>query len=398
MTEWNAEITVVGGAGHVGLPLALAFADIGRRVLIHDIDDKALKTIAGGRLPFVEYGGQALLDKALGEDKLRFSASVDDVPAGGVMVVTIGTPIDEFLNPEYEAVSECIDNLLSKMTDDCLVILRSTVFPGTTDWLHRHLRTRGKSPKLAFCPERVVQGHATQELRKVPQIVSGTTPEAEDEAAELFAGIGPAIVRLTPQEAEFAKLFSNTYRYIHFAVTNELYMIAENAGVDYHRVLDGMTQDYPRAQYIPRPGFAAGPCLFKDTMQLSAFANNRFGLGHAAMLVNEGLVLYVVDEARRKYPLAEMTVGLLGMAFKADVDDTRASLSYKMKNALKAHAKEVLTTDPHVTSDAEIKPLDEVIAKSDLLVLCTPHGAYKDLDVGETPLIDIWRYIGSGRI
>ena len=398
MNDWDAEITIVGGAGHVGLPLALAFTDIGRRVLIHDIDALALEAIAEGQLPFVEYGGQPLLEKALREDRLRISAAVDDVPAGGIMVVTIGTPIDEFLNPEYEAVSACIDNLLPKMTDDCLVVLRSTVFPGTTDWLHRYVRTRGKSPKLAFCPERVVQGQATKELREVPQIVSGTTPEAEVEAGDLFAGIGPKIVRLAPLEAEFAKLFSNTYRYIHFAVTNELYMIAEQAGVDYHRVLDGMTQDYPRAKDIPRPGFAAGPCLFKDTMQLSAFANNRFGLGHAAMLVNEGLVLYVVDEARRKYSLGDMTVGLLGMAFKADVDDTRASLSYKMKNALKAHAKEVLTTDPHVTSDPEIRPLGEVLAKCDFLVLCTPHSAYKDLDVGETPLIDIWRYIGSGRI
>ena len=398
MNKGDAEITVVGGAGHVGLPLALAFADTGRRVLIHDIDGTALETIAGGRLPFIEYGGQPLLEKALREDRLRFSPAVDDVPAGGIIVITIGTPVDEYFNPEYGAVSACVDNLLPKMTDDCLVVLRSTVFPGTTEWLHRYLHTRGKSPKLAFCPERVVQGHATRELREVPQIVSGMTPEAADEAAELFAGIGPEIVRLAPLEAEFAKLFTNTYRYIHFAVTNELYMIAERAGVDYHRVLDGMTQDYPRAKDIPRPGFAAGPCLFKDTMQLSAFANNRFALGHAAMLVNEGLVLYIVDEARRKYPLADMTVGLLGMAFKADVDDTRASLSYKMKNALKAHAKEILTTDPHVTTDPEIRPLDEVLARSDLLVLCTPHAAYKDLDVGETPMVDVWRYIGSGRV
>ena len=134
-----------------------------------------------------------------------------------------------------------------------------------------------------------------------------------------------------------------------------------------------------------------------DGMTAPAAVDKTIG-GTDAMLVNEGLVLYVVDEANRKYPLADMTVGLLGMAFKADVDDTRASLSYKMKNALKAHAKEVLTTDPHVTSDAEIKPLDEVLAKNDLLVLCTPHGAYKDLDVGETPLIDIWRYICSRRV
>ena len=393
------DITVVGGAGHVGLPLALAFAATGRRVLIHDINEKALEVIKAGRLPFVEHGAEPLLGKALEEGRLTFSADLASVPEGGVIVVTIGTPIDEFLNPEYKAVAGCVDQLLPKLSDDCLVVLRSTVYPGTTDWLDRYLRARGRRPKVAFCPERVVQGHATRELREVPQIVSGTTPEAEDEAARLFASIGPKIVRLTPLEAEFAKLFSNAYRYIHFAVTNELFMLADAAGVDYHRVLDGMTQDYPRAAFIPRPGFAAGPCLFKDTMQLAAFANNSFGLGHAAMLVNEGLVLYVVDRMRKSHPrLGEMTVGLLGMAFKADVDDTRASLSYKMKNALKAHARVVLTTDPLVTGDADILPLEDVIQRSDILVLCTPHSAYKGLDVRGKPLIDIWRYVGSGRL
>ena len=394
----GVEITIIGGAGHVGLPLALAFTESGRRVLVHDTDQAALERIAGGALPFVEHDAGPRLEKALKEDRLAVSSSLEDVPAGGTVVITIGTPVDEFLNPEFQAVAVCVDGLLPKLTDTSLVVLRSTVYPGTTDWLDRYLRRRGRNPLLAFCPERVVQGFATRELGKVPQIVSGTTPEAGDAAARLFTGIGPRIVRLAPLEAEFAKLFSNAYRYIHFAVTNELFMIADAAGVDYHRVLDGMTEDYPRARYIPRPGFAAGPCLFKDTMQLAAFANNRFGLGHAAMLVNEGLVLYVVDRIRKKYPLDDMTVGLLGMAFKADVDDTRASLSYKMKNALKTYAKEVLTTDPLVTADSEIKPLDEVLRESDLLILSTPHAAYAGLDVGDKPLVDIWRYVGSGTL
>ena len=279
-----------------------------------------------------------------------------------------------------------------------MLVLCSTVFPGTTGWLHRYLEEAGKKVKVAFCPERAVQGHSIHELRTTPQIVSGTTPEALAAARDLFSMVAPEIIELEPMEAEFAKLFNNSYRYIQFAITNQFYMIANSAGVNYHRVLEGMTRHYPRAQDIPGPGFTAGPCLFKDTMQLAAVARNQFDLGHAATLVNEGLVLYLIEEMRKKYELHEMTVGLLGMAFKADSDDTRASLSYKMKNALAVYAKEILTTDPMVSTDPDLLPQEEVLERSDILVLCLPHSAYKDLDLKGKPLVDVWAYLGDGSL
>ena len=150
--------------------------------------------------------------------------------------------------------------------------------------------------------------------------MSGITPEAEDGAAELFSLIAPEVVRLSPVEAELAKLFSNAYRYIQFAVANQFYLISNAAGVDYYRVLDGMKKNYPRAD-MPRAGFAAGPCLFKDTMQLAAFYRNQFSLGHAAMLVNESMPQFIVDKLEARYKLSELTVGVLGMAFKANIDD-----------------------------------------------------------------------------
>jgi UDP-N-acetyl-D-mannosaminuronic acid dehydrogenase len=394
----DIDVTIIGGAGHVGLPLALAFAETGMKVLIQDLNEVGMRTIASGVLPFTEYGAEPLLKDALAKKRLAFSTKTEDIPIGGTLVITIGTPVDEFLNPVYDAVIDCMEALLPQITDSTLLVLRSTVYPGTTDWLDRYLRGRGKKPLIAFCPERVVQGYASQEIHEVPQIVSGTSPQAVERARALFAPLNDKLVTMIPKEAEFAKLFSNAYRYIHFAIANELYMIATSAGVDYHRIMDGMTQDYPRAKSIPRPGFTAGPCLFKDTMQLAAFSKNQFGLGHAAMLVNEGLVLYVVDAIRRNHKIEDMTVGILGMAFKADIDDTRASLSYKMKNTLKMHAKKVLTTDPFVTTDEELRPVDEVLRESDLLVLCTPHTDYKGLDLGNKPVIDIWRFIGDGQL
>src|SRR5258708_4943033 len=372
------ELTVVGGAGHVGIPLALSFANRGLHVMINDLNEQALTKLRSGVVPFTEHGAEALLRQALENGRLSFSSSSSEIPSTGAVILTIGTPVDEFLNPLLKVVKACIDDLLPRMADGQLLILRSTVYPGTTDWVAGYIRQHGRNVPVAFCPERVVQGFGIEELSSMPQIVSGCTPEAEDAAAALFGLIAPEIVRVKPIEAEFAKIFSNAYRYIEFAATNQFYMIARSAGADYNTILDAMKRNYPRAAKIPGAGFAAGPCQFKDTMQLAAFARNHFALGHSAMLVNEGLVLYVVDEVRRLYDLSQKVVGLLGMAFKPDVDDIRASLSYKLKRALTMHAEKVLTTDPLVQCDPDLLPVEEVIERSDVLILATPHTVYKE--------------------
>jgi UDP-N-acetyl-D-mannosaminuronic acid dehydrogenase len=388
----EADICIVGGAGHVGLPLALVLASKGHRVRIYDVNEQALAKIRDGVMPFAEADAEPLLHRVLSEGRLSFSSSADCIADVATVVVTIGTPIDEFLNPEVRIIKKWADQSLPYLTDGQLLILRSTVYPGTTQWLEKYLTNGGKSVLLAYCPERIVQGFAVRELQTLPQIISGTTPEAEEAVAAVFASFAPQVVRLAPLEAEFAKLFANSYRYIEFAIANQFYTIAHSAGVDYNKVLDGLQANYPRGRGIPRAGFTAGPCLVKDTMQLAAFSQNQFPLGHAAMLVNEGLVLYLVDDLKRKYPLSEMVVGLLGMAFKADCDDTRSSLSYKLKKLLKLVTADVLTTDPHVTTDSEILPADEVIEQSDLLILCTPHTAYRDLDTRNKPVIDVWGF------
>ena len=397
-TVENADITVVGGAGHVGIPLVLALAEAGMRVNINDLNQANLDTLQAGRLPFIEDGAERALAKALGAKRLVFTNLPDRVSTPGPVIITIGTPIDEFLNPVRRVVQACVDALLPRLADGQLVVLRSTVFPGTTDWLAAYLETQGRKMKVAFCPERVVQGFGLKELRAMPQIVSGCTPEAERGAIDLFERITPEVVVVSPLEAEFAKLFSNAYRYIEFAATNEFYLVAKSAGVDYQRVLTAMKHNYPRLKSMPRPGFAAGPCLVKDTMQLSAFARNQFGLGHAALLINEGLVLHVIDDLKRRFDLAKTTVGLLGMAFKAESDDTRASLSYKFKNVLTGQARAVLTTDPFVTTDPQLLPLAEVIERSDLLILCAPHAAYRTADFKGKPVVDVWGELQGANI
>jgi UDP-N-acetyl-D-mannosaminuronic acid dehydrogenase len=394
----QCDITVVGGAGHAGIPLVLALAEAGFRVNVNDTNRASIDMLRAGCLPFIEYGAEATLKRALLDRRLVFTRSPDRVSKGGPVIITIGTPIDEFLNPVRKVVQDCIDDVLPFLADGQVVVLRSTVFPGTTDWLASYLQSRGRDLLVAFCPERTVQGAGLKELHELPQIVSGTTPEAERAVVELFGRITPEVVVLSPIEAEFAKLFTNSYRYIEFAVTNEFYLIAKSVGVDYQRVLKAMKHHYPRLSALPPPGFAAGPCLVKDTMQLNAFARNQFALGHAALLINEGLVLRVVDDLKRRYDLVNSTVGLLGMAFKAESDDTRASLSYKFKKVLSVQTRAVLTTDPFVTTDPELRPLDEVIANSDLMILCAPHAAYRDADYRGKPIFDLWGHLQGHNI
>ena len=375
MRDFQYDMCVVGGAGHIGLPFALVYADKGLKVAIYDTSRTALDIIGGGVVPFMESGADELLRRALSSGSLALCDDPSVVALSKTVVITIGTPVDDFLNPEFKGIRTLFEALLSYLGDDQLIVLRSTFYPGTTDWLAGWLRVRAKAPMISFCPERVVQGRAIEEILDLPQIVSGTSPEALAAAVEFFRILGVEIVELSPMEAEFAKLFSNAYRYITFAIANQFYMITTSAGVDYSRVLQGVKYHYPRLEGLSGAGFAAGPCLFKDTMQLNAFAKNQFFLGQAAVDVNEGLVNFIAERMEAKYDLKAMTVGLLGMSFKADNDDIRASLSYKMK-----------------------KPLEDVLEASDVLILCVPHRQYRGLNTRGKPIIDVWAQLGKGTL
>jgi UDP-N-acetyl-D-mannosaminuronic acid dehydrogenase len=188
---------------------------------------------------------------------------------------------------------------------------------------------------------------------------------------------------------------TNAWRYVQFATVNQFYMLATGHGVDFDRILHGCRHNYPRMQWLPGPGFAAGPCLLKDTMQLAAFSRNSFPLGHSAMLVNEGLPARMVELAKRDQDLSGRVVGVLGMAFKAESDDSRDSLSYKLRNLLALEARRVLCTDPFVR-DPSLVPLDRVLAEADVLFLATPHRAYRSLRIPEGKVVyDVWNCVAS---
>ncbi|WP_405094917.1 nucleotide sugar dehydrogenase [Micromonospora sp. NBC_01412] len=390
----TVDVCVVGGCGRVGLPLGIALASRGLSVVLYDIDAAAVDRVNSGALPFAEEGAAELLTSALAAGRLRASTEATSVGLADTLVVVVGTPVDEHLNPDLSAVPRALERCAEHLHDGQLVVLRSTVYPGVTALTEKLLASRGLTVDVAFCPERIAEGRAMTELFTLPQIVAARTPQAMERAERLFRRLTDSIVALEPEEAELAKLFTNTWRYVKFATANQFWMMANDFGLDFARIRHAVAFDYPRAADLPMPGFAAGPCLLKDTMQLAAFNRNNFVLGHSAMLINEGLPLYLVSRLEDRFDLATMTVGILGMAFKGGSDDTRSSLAYKLRKILTLKAGETLCTDPYVVDDRLI-PLDEVLRRADLLVIAAPHADYADLDTDQ-PLIDMWGLTGRG--
>ncbi|ORW91918.1 nucleotide sugar dehydrogenase [Mycobacterium sp. IEC1808] len=386
----DQRICIIGGAGHVGLPLALVLADEGFHVDILDTNASALKTIMAGRMPFVENGAQDLLKRLLPTG--RISATTDSwaVRNSDIVICVVGTPVDEYLTPQAHTFFRIIDEISPYFHDGQTLVLRSTVYPGLSRRVHDLFAERGIGVHVTFCPERIAQGHSIRELRIIPQIISGFDAEGRRIVRELFSRITSEIIEVEPQEAELAKLFCNAYRYIQFAVANQFYLLSREAGLDFGRVHHAATYQNGRVDSLPTAGLAAGPCLLKDTMQLAAFSNNNFMLGHAAMLINEGQPQFIVNMLKRRVDLRDKTVGLLGMTFKADCDDTRDSLSFKLRHLLMLEAKKVMLHDPFLDGP-DYYALDAVLGRADVIVVGVPHSIYRGLKIPRDKIVeDVW--------
>jgi len=391
------DVCIIGGCGHVGLPFGMALADQGKKVALYDINETSINKVNSGELPFLENNAEPVLKKVTKSKMLQATNDPSVIGQSKAVVMVIGTPVDEHLNPRVHDIFKAIKEVEQYLNDDQLLIMRSTLYPGVTDKVRAYLERIGRKTLVAFCPERIVEGHALTELYELPQIVAGCTPEATKRASELFGVLTKKIKVVKPMEAELAKLMTNTWRYINFAISNQFYMMATRHDLDFYSIYEAMTEDYPRLKAFAKAGLAAGPCLFKDTMQLSAFDSNNFFLGHSAMLINEGLPGFVVEQMKKKYDLSTMTVGLLGMAFKANNDDPRESLSYKLKKRLEFEAKEVLCHDPYI-KDPRFVSLADIHKKADIIVIGTTHKDYATEDWGNKPVVDMWNYYGKGGV
>ena len=387
-------ISIIGGAGHVGFPLGLIFSSKGFKVSLIDNDLEKINKINVSKVPFLEENSQKLLNSMIRKKRIFATNQLIEVLKSKYIIVCIGTPINKQLNPSLRSFISFFYRLRKFLKKNQIVIIRSSIYPGICDKIYKIIGNKCKN--LSYCPERIVQGKSIIELPKLPQLVSGKSKKAIAESGRLFRKVCKKIIYTEVIEAELIKLFSNAYRYIHFSISNQFYMICQNQDINFFKIRDIMRDGYIRNANIPASGFTAGPCLLKDTMQLSSFYNHKFLLGHSALSINEGIPKFIINKLNTKYNLKKKTVGVLGLAFKSETDDIRDSLAIKLLKLLKSKKIKTLQSDEYYKNKDNIDKRD-LIKKSDIIILSTPHQAYKKLKIGKNKiLIDVWGLIDKG--
>jgi len=381
-------VCIVGGAGHIGTPLGLALSSKGYNVILIDKNKENIKKINHGIMPFIEKGCVKLLKKMISKRKIFATPDLSEVKGCKYIIVCLGTPVNKRFEPNLKNFINFFYNLKKYLSSNHIVIIRSSIYPGVCNKIFNIIKGRCKN--LSYCPERIAQGKSLKELPKISQIIAGKNTKSKLESGKIFKKVCKKIIYTKIIEAELIKLFSNAYRYINFSISNQFYMICKNQNLDFFKIRKIMRDDYKRNENIPMAGFTAGPCLLKDTIQLSSFYNHKFSLGLTAMSINESLPKFLIKELNKKYDLKKKTVGVLGLSFKAENDDIRDSLSIKLLKHLKSKKIRTLQSDEYYKDKNNIDK-NLLVKKSDIIIISTPHRAYKNLKINKKKvLIDIW--------
>jgi UDP-N-acetyl-D-mannosaminuronic acid dehydrogenase len=401
-------ISVIG-LGRVGLPLALSFAGRGLSVLGVDHDTAILDSIRAGRMPFQEAGTQELLDRVLQSGRLSLTDRAGDAAQADDIVLTIGTPSFSHVESDLRQVRAAVDDLLPLLRPGHALILRSTIAPGTTEFVAGYLEKRrdlrvGEDVFVAHAPERIAAGRFLQEITTLPCIIGGVGDASTERAAEVFSVFGAPIVKTTPVQAELAKIWTNILRYATFALPNLLMMDCESYGANVFEVIDLINHDYPRGG-IAMPGMTAGTCLRKD-FAFSEERSNSPGMLLAVSRVNEAVPLFLVEGIKRRIgSLASRKVAVLGLTFKRDTDDERDSLSPKLIRLLERELADVAVCDPHAPSPTQ--PLTEAVHDADVVIVATNHSEFEQPDTfaeiskrasADCLLVDPWNAFGTAQV
>jgi UDP-N-acetyl-D-mannosaminuronic acid dehydrogenase len=397
------------GLGRVGLPLALCFADRGLRVLGIDHDQTILESLRAGRMPFNEAGTQELLDRVLQSGRLELTDRAADAAQAQDIVLTIGTPSFSHVESDLRQVRAAVDDLLPLLRPGHSLVLRSTIAPGTTEYVAGYIEKRrslrvGEDVFVAHAPERIAAGRFLEEISSLPCIIGGVGETSTERAASLFGVFGAPIVRTTPVQAELAKIWTNILRYATFALPNLLMMDCEMYGANVFDVIELINHDYPRGG-IAMPGMTAGTCLRKDF----AFSEERShapGMLLAVSRVNEGVPLFLVEGVKRRMgSLGSRKIAVLGLTFKRDTDDERDSLSPKLIRLLERELADVAVSDPHAATPTQ--PLHEAVRDADVIIVATNHSAYESPETlreilavaaEQCLLVDPWNSLGTGQV
>ena len=384
-------VCVIGGAGHVGAPLGLALSSKGYNVILIDKNTKNIKKINHGKMPFKEEGCAELLKKMIKKKKIFATNKLDETKKCKYIIVCLGTPVNNKFNPNLKNFIIFFYNLRKYLNKNHIIIIRSSIYPGICNKVFNIIKNYCKN--LSYCPERIAQGKSLIELPQLSQIVSGKNIKAKLESGRIFKKVCKKIIYTKIIEAELIKLFSNAYRYINFSISNQFYMMCKNQNLDFFKIRNLMRDNYKRNTNMPTAGFTAGPCLLKDTMQLSSFYNHKFLLCREAMSINEGLPKFIVRKLGEKYNLRKNIVGVLGLSFKSENDDIRDSLSIKLLKYLKSKKIRTLQSDEYYKDKNNIDK-NTLVKKSDIIIIATPHKAYRNLRINRNKkLVDIWGLI-----
>jgi UDP-N-acetyl-D-mannosaminuronic acid dehydrogenase len=392
------------GLGRVGLPLALSFADRGLDVIGVERVPATLEAVEGGRMPFHETGTQEVLERVREAGRLRLTQHVQDAAEAEHIVLTLGTPAHIHVEIDVSQIRHVIDDLLPVLREGHSVVLRSTVAPGTTEWVAGYIEQRrgftaGEDLFVSHVPERIAENHFLEEIATLPCIVGGVGDASGAKAAELFEVYGTEIVQTTPVEAELAKIWTNILRYTQFALPNLLMMECEQSGANVFEVVELINRDYPRGG-IAAPGLTAGTCLRKDFV-FSEERSSAPGMLLAVSRVHETVPLFLVEGLKRRLggSLRDRKVAVLGLTFKRDSDDMRDSLSFKLIRLLERELAHVSRHDPHVPDESE--PLESALSGAHAVIVATNHSAFEDL-VSRLPqgalLVDPWNVTGAARV
>ena len=381
-------ISILGGAGRVGLPLALVLAEQGFNVNIIDSDKVRVDQINNRIMPFTEVGAQDILT-SISEHQLKAVTNLSSIKESEVCIVVIGTPVLENGRPGTDALFELVQEIKPYLDNVKILVLRSTVFPGVTSKIKEYLLENNIEIEVAFCPERLVEGNAIYELKNLPQIIGVETSKGYDLASEIFKRVSPEVLRTTTEEAEISKLFANSLRYLQFGIANEFFEICVNKNIDWENVWHALKYKYPRAAALPKPGFAAGPCIVKDTQQLDYYYDGNFKLGKSVLEINENFPDFLISKLMEEIDISGKTIGILGMTFKGGIDDFRDSLSFRLKRILESKARQVLCSDTQLQKNYFVDT-ENLIEQSDIIIIASPHNEYKKI-ITNKPLIDIWR-------
>ena len=394
----------VVGLGRVGLPLALSFADRGLNVVGVEREDVVLAQLNAGNMPFRETGTQELLERVLEGGNFRRTRSVQDAAAADHIVLTLHTPSHVHIEIDIAGIRGVIDDLLPVLREGQSLILRSTVAPGTTEWVAGYIEQRrgfsvGEDLFVAHVPERIAENHFVEEIATLPCIVGGVGEGSGARAAELFEVFGTEIVQTSPTEAELAKIWTNILRYTQFALPNLLMMECEQYGANVFEVIELINHDYPRGG-MAAPGLTAGACLRKD-FTFSEERSSGPGMLLAVSRVHETVPLFLVKglKSRLGGSLRDLKVAVLGLTFKRDSDDVRDSLSYKLVRMLERELAHVARHDPNVPAESE--PLDSALEGADAVVIATNHSDFEGLASRlpeGTLLADPWNVTGAGEV